>query len=86
MIEAASADEAMIILDVILAGSVTRATDAAAELCNSATVPKPYEARIAARRSVSRLMAAGAIVPPARNILFISSWPRVSRDLFGQFS
>jgi len=42
-------------VDVILAGSVTRAADAAAELCDSGPVPKPYEPRIAAER-IRRLM------------------------------
>lgn len=92
VIEAASADEAMVILqdrelevdvvfsdiempgsmdgfelskwvrsncpavDVILAGNVTRATDAAAELCDSGPVPKPYEPQIAAER-IRQLMA-----------------------------
>jgi CheY-like chemotaxis protein len=92
VIEAASADEAMVILqhkefevdvvfsdidmpgsmdgfalskwlranrpgvDVILAGSVTRAADAAGELCDSAPVPKPYEPQLAADR-IRQLMA-----------------------------
>lgn len=92
VIEAASADEAMIILqhtelevdvvfsdiempgsmdgfqlstwlrahrpgvDVILAGSVARAADAAGELCNSGPVPKPYEPQKAADR-IRQLMA-----------------------------
>ena len=92
VIEAASADEAMVILqhteldvdvvfsdiempgsmdgfelskwlranrpgvDVILAGSVARAADAAGDLCESGPVPKPYEPRIAAER-IRQLMA-----------------------------
>ena len=92
VIEAASADEAMIILqhkeleidvvfsdiempgsmdgfqlskwlranrpnvDVVLAGSVARAADAAADLCDSGPVPKPYEPQIAADR-IKQLMA-----------------------------
>ena len=92
VIEAASADEAMIILqhkeleidvvfsdiempgsmdgfqlskwlranrpnvDVVLAGSVARAADAAADLCDSGPVPKPYEPQIAADR-IRQLMA-----------------------------
>jgi len=43
-------------VDVVLAGTVTRATDAAAELCDSAPVPKPYGAQLAADR-IHRLMA-----------------------------
>ena len=43
-------------VDVILASSVTRATDAAAELCESGPVPKPYEPQIAADR-IKQLMA-----------------------------
>ena len=92
VIEAASADEAMIILqhqefavdvvfsdiempgsmdgfqlstwlrvhrpgvDVILAGSVARAADAAGELCDSGPVSKPYEPGTAADR-IRQLMA-----------------------------
>lgn len=92
VIEAASADEAMIILqhkefevdvvfsdiempgsmdgfelskwlranrptvDVILAGSVQRATDAAADLCDEGPLPKPYEPQAAADR-IRQLMA-----------------------------
>jgi CheY-like chemotaxis protein len=92
VIEAASADEAMVILqhtefevdvvfsdiempgsmdgfelskwlranrpgvDVILAGSVARAADAAGELCDSGPVPKPYEPQLAADR-IRQLMA-----------------------------
>ena len=92
VIEAASADEAMLILqhkelevdvvfsdidmpgsmdgfelskwlrtnrpgvDVILAGSVARAADAAGELCDSGHVPKPYEPQAAADR-IRQLMA-----------------------------
>ena len=43
-------------VDVVLAGSVTRAADAAAELCESGPVPKPYEPQIAADR-IKQLMA-----------------------------
>jgi CheY-like chemotaxis protein len=92
VIEAASADEAMVILqhleidveiilsdvempgsmdgfqlskwlrtnrpgiDVILTGSVSRATEAAAELCDSGSIPKPYEPKLAADR-IKQLMA-----------------------------
>ena len=92
VIEAASADEAMVILqhkelevdvvfsdidmpgsmdgfelskwlranrpgvDVILAGSVARAADAAGELCDSGPIPKPYEPQLAADR-IRQLMA-----------------------------
>jgi CheY-like chemotaxis protein len=43
-------------VDVILAGSVARAVDAAAELCDSGPVPKPYEPQMAADR-IRQLMA-----------------------------
>jgi CheY-like chemotaxis protein len=43
-------------VDVILAGSVARAVDAAAGLCDSGPVPKPYEPRMAADR-IRQLMA-----------------------------
>lgn len=43
-------------VDVVLAGSVTRATDAAAALCESGPVPKPYEPQTAADR-IRQLMA-----------------------------
>ena len=91
VIEAASADEAMVILqhleidvevilsdvempgsmdgfqlskwlranrpgiDVILTGSVSRASEAAAELCDSGPIPKPYEPKLAADR-IKQLM------------------------------
>lgn len=37
-------------VDVILAGNVSRATDAAAELCAEGPMPKPYEPQLAADR------------------------------------
>ena len=43
-------------VDVILAGSVARAADAAADLCDSGPVPKPYEPRIPAER-IRQLLA-----------------------------
>jgi len=43
-------------VDVILAGSVARAADAANELCESGPVPKPYEPQLAADR-IRQLMA-----------------------------
>jgi CheY-like chemotaxis protein len=43
-------------VDVILAGSVRRAADAAAELCDSGPLPKPYEPQMAADR-IRQLMA-----------------------------
>jgi len=43
-------------VDVILAGSVARAADAAADLCDSGPVPKPYEPHLAAER-IRQLMA-----------------------------
>jgi CheY-like chemotaxis protein len=43
-------------VDVILAGSVKRAADAAAELCDEGPVPKPYEPQLAADR-IRQLMA-----------------------------
>jgi CheY-like chemotaxis protein len=43
-------------VDVILAGTVPRAADAAAELCESASLPKPYEPQVAVDR-IRRLMA-----------------------------
>jgi DNA-binding LytR/AlgR family response regulator len=45
-------------LDVILTGSVSRAVNAAADLCEpSGTVPKPYEPQVAHDR-IRRLLAA----------------------------
>ena len=46
-------------LDVILAGSVPRAANAAAELCDSGPLPKPYDAQTVADR-IRQLMAARA--------------------------
>jgi CheY-like chemotaxis protein len=43
-------------VDVILTGSVPRAADAAAELCDSGPLPKPYQPQIAVDR-VKQLMA-----------------------------
>lgn len=43
-------------VDVLLAGTVARAADAAADLCDSGSVPKPYEPRIPAER-VRQLLA-----------------------------
>ena len=43
-------------VDVILAGTVARASDAAADLCDSGPVPKPYEPRIPAER-IRQLLA-----------------------------
>lgn len=43
-------------VDVILAGSVARAADAAGDLCESGPVPKPYEPQMAADR-IRQLMA-----------------------------
>jgi CheY-like chemotaxis protein len=43
-------------IDVILTGSVPRATQAAAELCDSGPIPKPYEPKVAADR-IKQLMA-----------------------------
>ena len=43
-------------VDVLLAGTVARAADAAADLCDSGPVPKPYEPRIPAER-VRQLLA-----------------------------
>lgn len=43
-------------VDVILTGNVTRAANAAAELCESGPLPKPYEPQIAVDR-IRRLMA-----------------------------
>ncbi|MGH8175255.1 MAG: response regulator [Steroidobacter sp.] len=43
-------------IDVILAGSVSRAANAAAELCESGSLPKPYEPQIAVDR-IKQLMA-----------------------------
>jgi CheY-like chemotaxis protein len=44
-------------LDVILTGTVPRAANAAAELCDSGPLPKPYEPHVAVDR-IRRLMAA----------------------------
>jgi CheY-like chemotaxis protein len=46
-------------LDVILTGSVPRSVNAAAELCDSGPLPKPYEPSMAADR-IRRLMGARA--------------------------
>jgi len=46
-------------LDVILAGSVSRAASAAADLCEEGTLPKPYESQVVVDR-IRRLMAARA--------------------------
>jgi DNA-binding NtrC family response regulator len=46
-------------LDVILAGSVPRAANAAAELCDADSVPKPYEPQSVVDQ-IRRLMAARA--------------------------
>ena len=43
-------------IDVILTGSVPRAADAAADLCDSGPLPKPYQPQIAADR-IKQLMA-----------------------------
>ena len=43
-------------VDVILTGNVPRAADAAAQLCESGPLPKPYEPQIAVDR-IKRLMA-----------------------------
>jgi DNA-binding NtrC family response regulator len=44
-------------LDVILAGTVSRAVDSAKELCEASSVPKPYEAQ-AVHDHIRRLLAA----------------------------
>jgi hypothetical protein len=41
---------------VILTGSVSRASEAAAELCDAGPIPKPYEPKLAADR-IKQLMA-----------------------------
>lgn len=46
-------------IGVVLAGNVPRAADAAAELCESGPLPKPYEPQIAVDR-IKRLMALGS--------------------------
>jgi CheY-like chemotaxis protein len=46
-------------LDVILAGTVPRAANAAAELCESGPLPKPYEPQVVVDR-IRRLMSARA--------------------------
>lgn len=43
-------------VDVVLAGNVTRAANAAAELCENGPLPKPYEPQFAEDR-IRRLMA-----------------------------
>ena len=43
-------------IDVILTGNVSRAADAASELCESGPLPKPYDPQIAVDR-IRRLMA-----------------------------
>jgi DNA-binding NtrC family response regulator len=59
VIEAANVDEWLRAqrpnIDVILTGNVTRAVNAAAELCESGALPKPYEPQIAVDR-IKRLM------------------------------
>jgi len=44
-------------LDVILAGTVSRAVDAAKDLCDEGPVPKPYESQVVYDR-IRRLLAA----------------------------
>jgi DNA-binding NtrC family response regulator len=44
-------------LDVILAGTVSRAVDAAKDLCDAGPVPKPYESQVVYDR-IRRLLAA----------------------------
>jgi len=44
-------------LDVILTGSVPRAANAAADLCEQGPIPKPYESQSVVNR-IKRLMAA----------------------------
>jgi DNA-binding NtrC family response regulator len=44
-------------LDVILAGTVSRAVDAAKDLCEEGPVPKPYESQVVYDR-IRRLLAA----------------------------
>jgi CheY-like chemotaxis protein len=44
-------------LDVILAGSVTRAADSAEKLCDDGPLPKPYQAETVVRQ-IRRLLAA----------------------------
>lgn len=46
-------------IDVILAGTVPGAANAAAELCDSGPLPKPYEPQVVADR-INRLIAARA--------------------------
>jgi CheY-like chemotaxis protein len=46
-------------IDVILAGSITRAADEAAELCDAGPLPKPYEPQLVIDR-IRRLLAARA--------------------------
>jgi CheY-like chemotaxis protein len=46
-------------IDVILAGNVPRAANAAAELCESGTLPKPYEPQVVVDL-IKRLIAARA--------------------------
>lgn len=43
-------------VDVILTGTISRAADAAAELCDSGSLPKPYQPQIAVDR-IKQLMA-----------------------------
>jgi len=50
-------------LDIILAGSVPRAVNAAATLCEEGTVPKPYEPQ-AVHDRIRRLLAARPPRPP----------------------
>ena len=42
--------------DVLLAGNITRAVEAAADLCESGSLPKPYEPQFAAER-IKQLIA-----------------------------
>jgi CheY-like chemotaxis protein len=46
-------------IDVILAGSITRAADEAAELCDAGPLPKPYEPQLVIDR-IRRLLGARA--------------------------
>jgi DNA-binding NtrC family response regulator len=44
-------------LDVVLAGTISRAVDSAKELCEEGLVPKPYEAQVV-HNHIRRLLAA----------------------------
>jgi CheY-like chemotaxis protein len=73
-------------IDVILAGSITRAADEAAELCDPGPLPKPYEPQLVIDR-IRRLLAAraascrpGRCTPPRKLTFIPGHLPTVARE------